>query len=119
MKKIVINIMIFTMLGITLVYYGYARHHGGGGGAAFGGSMLGGMTGSMIGSAMTKSDKPQTIIVQQPATQPSVQRTEGISAEDVQENLDDLRRAMKKDLNLLNDRIDSLENMVKKLQKQE
>jgi len=111
MKKIIIHTMIFTMLGVTLVYYAYTRH--GDFGASFGGSMLGGMTGSMIGSSMAAKSEPKTVIVQQPAQPPAIApaaRAEGISAEDVQENLDDLRRAFKKDLNTLNDRIDTVAN---------
>jgi type III secretory pathway component EscV len=117
MKKIMANALILTMLGITLVYYAYTRHGGGNFGASFGGSMLGGMTGSMIGSSMAAKSEPKTVIVQQPAPAAQPQpviverpaaRAEGLSAEDVQENLDDLRRAFKKDLNTLNDRIDTV-----------
>jgi len=112
MKKIMANALILTMLGITLVYYAYTRH-GGDFGASFGGSMLGGMTGSMIGSSMAAKSEPKTVIVQQPvqAQPPAITpaaRAEGLSAEDVQENLDDLRRAFKKDLNTLSDHIDTV-----------
>ncbi len=112
MKKIIINATIFTMLGVTLVYYAYTRH--GDFGASFGGSMLGGMTGSMIGSAMTKEKQPpaQTVVVERPVEK-IVEKKEGITAEDVQENLDDLRRVFKKDLNILNDRIDTILNELK------
>jgi hypothetical protein len=102
MKKLIV-ISVFAVMSLAACYRIYAR----GGGDSFAGGMAGGMFGGLLGGTIASS-----------ANRSSDDGGSHRAVRNLREEMDDLRRAVKADLEGLNNKIDKIWREVKQLKKQ-
>lgn len=101
MKKLIV-IGVFAVMSLAACYRIYAR-----GGDSFAGGMAGGMFGGLIGGSIASN-----------ANRSGGDDGSYRAMSNLRQEMDDLRRAVKADLEGLNDKLDSIKDELKQLKKQ-